>query len=325
MPLQLPEIARRGDPIAQVSTPALLIDLDAFDFNVRQMAEWAARHNVALRPHAKAHKSVSIAKAQRAQGAVGICCQKLSEAYPFARAGVESIHISNEFVGTDKIAMALELVRHVRLSICVDDTAQVDAIGTAAAHSGVPITVLPEVDVGQGRCGVASADALIALVDAIARHETLRFGGLQAYHGGAQHIAAWRERQVAAARAADAAAGYVRHLEARGVRCEVVTGGGTGTVEFDAASGVYTEIQPGSYVFMDAQYGANDWSDALRPRHSLFVASTIMSHAKADVAVCDVGLKSVTLDLGLPRLSPGGTPAVCAIWRPTTSMACCRS
>jgi D-serine deaminase-like pyridoxal phosphate-dependent protein len=291
-----------GDPLARVGTPALLIDLQAFDDNLRQMAELAQRHGVALRPHAKAHKSTAIALRQMAQGAVGICCQKLSEAYPFAAAGIRSIHISNEFVGEDKLTMAMDLAGRVDLSVCVDHIAQVNALGLATQRTGVHLAVFPEVDIGQGRCGVADAKALMALVDGIARHGHLRWGGLQAFHGGLQHIPDWAERRQATARATERVAQFVQFLEARGVRCPVVTGGGTGTAEFDVASGVYTEIQPGSYIFLDGHYGANAWREGQPPRHGLFIVSTIMSTARPGRAVCDLGLKGVAVDSGLPRL-----------------------
>ena len=300
-----PPIARCGDSLAQISTPALLIELNAFEHNIPRMAELAKRHGVALRPHAKAHKASAIAQRQIAAGAVGICCQKLSEAYPFAAAGIADIYISNEFVGPAKVAMAIELARHVRLSVCVDHIAQIDALGLAAAAAGVVITVLAEVDIGQGRCGVATTDDLAALVDRIAHHDALRFGGLQAYHGGIQHLPTWDLRRQAAAASADKATTYIQFLVARGIACPVVTGGGTGTVEFDVASGVFTEIQPGSYIFMDVAYGANEWAGKVAPRHSLFIASTIMSTAKPGLAVCDVGLKGVAVDSGLPLVKPG--------------------
>ncbi|MFM0322592.1 DSD1 family PLP-dependent enzyme [Caballeronia glebae] len=301
MTLAPPPAARVGDSLASVATPSLMIDLDAFDANLAAMAAFAARHGVALRPHAKAHKSSQIAKRQIGAGAVGVCCQKLSEAYPFAAAGIASIHVSNEFVGADKLAMAVELASHVRLSVCVDALPQVQALGDAAARAGVAIDVLPEVDAGQHRCGVTSEDALLALVDGIAAQSALRFAGLQAYHGGIQHVADWTARKAEANRAADIAARYVRALDARGVRCDVVTGGGTGTVEFDAASGVFTELQPGSYLFMDGDYGGIGWSGELRWRHSLFVLSTVMSATRPGMAVCDVGLKGLAVDSGLPR------------------------
>ncbi|KXU92405.1 alanine racemase [Caballeronia megalochromosomata] len=296
-----PAAARVGDLLTSVATPSLTIDLDAFDANLAAMSAFAARHGVALRPHAKAHKSSEIAKRQIDAGAVGVCCQKLSEAYPFAAAGIASIHVSNEFVGADKLAMAVELASHVRLSVCVDALPQVRALGETAARAGVTIDVLPEVDAGQHRCGVTSEDALVELVDGIASQSALRFAGIQAYHGGIQHVAGWAARKHEANRAADIAAGYVRALETRGVRCGIVTGGGTGTVEFDAASGVFTELQPGSYLFMDGDYGGLNWDGELRWRHSLFVLSTIMSATRPGMAVCDVGLKGLAVDSGLPR------------------------
>lgn len=300
--LRPPAPARIGDRVEDVGSPALLVDLDAFDHNLAQMQGLADAGGIALRPHAKAHKSVAVAQRQIAAGAVGICCQKLSEAYPFAAAGIADIHISNEFVGADKLAMAVELARHVKLSLCVDDVRQVAAIASAAEAGGVRMTVLPEVDVGHGRCGVNSTDALGRLADAIGEAPALRFGGLQAYHGGAQHLPAWVQRRQAAQRAAQAVDGYVRHLDARGICCPVITGGGTGTAEFDCQSGVYTEVQPGTYLFLDGHYGASEWLGQFQPKHSLFLSATVMSTARPGVVVCDVGLKSVAVDSGLPRL-----------------------
>lgn len=296
-----PPAARPGDTLDAVATPSLLLDLDAFDVNLAAMAAFAKQKGVALRPHAKAHKSSVIARKQIEAGAVGVCCQKLSEAYPFAAAGVRSIHISNEFVGADKLAMAVELAAHVRLSVCVDALPQVAALGDAAARAGVEIDVLPEVDAGQHRCGVTNEDALLALIDAIHAQAALCFTGIQAYHGGAQHIVQWSARKEEAQRAAERTAAYVHAIEARGIACGIVTGGGTGTVEFDAASGVYTEVQPGSYLFIDGDYGRLDWDGALRWRHALFILSTIMSATRPGMAVCDVGLKGLAVDSGLPR------------------------
>ncbi len=289
-----------GMPFESTGTPALLLDLDAFDSNLQQMAELAKRHKVTLRPHAKAHKCVAIAQAQLSLGATGICCQKLSEAYPFAAAGIDNILISNQFIGADKVAMAIELAKHVNLSVCVDHPMQIEALGAATKDSGTRITVLPEVDIGQGRCGVTHPDALMQLVDGITQCGTLHFGGIQAYHGGAQHIASWDERKTAAQHAAAATADYVRHLETRGIRCASVTGAGTGTAVFDAASGVYTELQPGSYIFMDRHYESLEWKSDLQLQNSLFILSTIMSTARQGRAVCDVGLKGLSVDSGMP-------------------------
>jgi D-serine deaminase-like pyridoxal phosphate-dependent protein len=311
----LPARWRVGDTLQQISTPALVLNLDTFDENVAQMAALAGQHGVALRPHAKAHKCSTIALKQMTQGAVGVCCQKLSEAYPFAAHGINSIHISNEFFGADKLIMAVDLAQRVKLSVCVDHVAQIAAIGTAATEAGVHITVFPEIDAGQGRCGVAQPEALMTLVEAIAQHSSLSLGGLQSFHGGVQHKPDWNERREGSLKSAEFTARFVQFLEARGIPCPVVTGGGTGSAEFDVACGVYTEIQPGSYIFMDGHYSANRGpgnegqapnrglpSIGSTPRNSLFILSTIMSTSKPGRAVCDLGLKGVSVDSGLPKV-----------------------
>ena len=306
--LDLPPAARPGQPLAEVDTPSLVLDLDVFERNVERMQTLADRAGIRLRPHAKAHKCPDIALAQVARGAVGICCQKASEALPFVRAGIADIHISNELASPAKARMLAVLARHARISVCVDDARQVAALAQACAAAQAMVTVFVEIDVGQGRCGVADADAALRLVEEIALHPGLRFGGLQAYHGGAQHRRTRAERREAAAHAAAKAGAVVARLQAAGVACEVVTGGGTGSVEFDLASGVYTEIQPGSYVFMDGDYGRNEWDPATGFGHSLFIASTVMSVAPATRVVLDAGLKSMAVDSGLPlvRQPEGG-------------------
>ena len=298
--LDLPPAAQPGQALADVDTPSLILDLKVFERNLERMQSQADRAGLRLRPHAKAHKCPDIALAQVARGAVGICCQKASEALPFVRAGIADIHISNELAGPAKARMLAALARHARISVCVDDARQVTALAQACAQAESLVTVFVEIDVGQGRCGVADADAALRLVERIAMHPVLRFGGLQAYHGGAQHRRSRAERREAAAQAAGKAGAVVARLQAAGAACEVVTGGGTGSVEFDLASGVYTEIQPGSYVFMDGDYGRNEWDPATGFGHSLFIASTVMSVAPETRVVLDAGLKSVAVDSGLP-------------------------
>lgn len=303
----LPPPALPGQPLRAVDTPALVLDLDAFARNLERMQSACDRAGVQLRPHAKAHKCPDIALAQVARGAVGICCQKVSEALPFVAAGIRDIHVSNQVVGESKLALLAALARHAHLSVCVDDARQVEALAEACATAGSRLSVLVEIDIGQGRCGVADGTAALRLVEAIDRHPQLVFRGLQAYHGGIQHLRGHGERREAAARAAQRTAAALRILQGAGVRSEVVTGGGTGSVEFDLASGVYTELQPGSYVFMDADYGRNQGAaaaDGLRFEHSLFLAATVMSVAAASRAeprvIVDAGLKSVATDSGLP-------------------------
>ncbi|CAG9165401.1 DSD1 family PLP-dependent enzyme [Cupriavidus respiraculi] len=311
--LSLPAPARIGEPAASIDTPSLVLDLDAFERNLDRMQQVADKAGVALRPHAKAHKCPDVSRAQVARGAVGVCCQKVSEALPFVRAGITDIHISNQVAGPAKAAMLAELARHARLSVCVDDAAQIDTLAAATQAAGTRLDVLVELDVGQHRCGVPDADGVLRLVERLGRRDTLTFRGLQAYHGGIQHVRQFASRREAAAHAAECAGAAVARLAAAGVACDIVTGGGTGSVAFDLASGVYTEIQPGSYVFMDADYGSLDGDGAVRGEgsglgfeHSLLIATTVMSRAVAEQAVLDAGLKSMAVDSGLPWIWQDG-------------------
>jgi D-serine deaminase-like pyridoxal phosphate-dependent protein len=307
--LTLPPPAQPGQPLAQIDTPSLLLDLDAFERNLDRMQERANRAGLRLRPHAKAHKCPDIALAQVARGAVGICCQKVSEALPFVRAGIRDIHVSNEIASPAKARLLAAIARHATVSVCVDDARQVQALKEASAQQGAQLAVFVEIDVGQGRCGVKDAESALRLAEQILAAPHLRFGGLQAYHGGAQHRRTISERREEAARAAERTAQVIARLDAAGIGCEVVTGGGTGSVEFDLASGVYTEIQPGSYVFMDGDYGRNEWDEEGRFEHSLFIASTVMSVASISKVVLDAGLKSMAVDSGLPTVWQAAQPS----------------
>lgn len=299
----LPPAARPGQALADVDTPSLLLELDVFERNLDRMQALADSAGMRLRPHAKAHKCPDIALAQVARGAVGICCQKASEALPFVRAGIADIHVSNELATPAKARLLATLARHARISVCVDDARQVAMLAAACAEMQAGLDVFVEIDVGQGRCGVADADAALRLAEGIASHASLRLAGLQAYHGGAQHKRTRAERRDEAARAAQRTGAVLARLRAAGLPCEVVTGGGTGSVEFDLASGVYTEIQPGSYVFMDGDYGRNEWDPETGFGHSLFIVSTVMSVAPAGRVVLDAGLKSMAVDSGLPTIA----------------------
>lgn len=302
--LTLPVAACPGQSVADVDTPSLMLNLDAFEANLDRMQAAADAAGVKLRPHAKAHKCPDIALAQIARGAVGVCCQKVSEALPFVAAGVADIHISNEIAlnpaSPAKADLLAQLARHARLSVCVDDLAQIDVLAAACERADSKLDVFIEIDVGQNRCGVADAPAALRLAERIATFDHLHLRGLQAYHGGIQHLRDWNERREAAAGAASRTAAVVAALRDAGVTCEVVTGGGSGSVEFDLQSGVYTEIQPGSYVFMDADYGSNAYTGTMRFTHGLFIASTVMSVAAGDRVVVDAGLKSMAVDSGLP-------------------------
>lgn len=301
-PLHVPPVAAIGDRIDDIDTPALILDLDAFEDNLRSMQALAESHGVALRPHGKAHKCPEIALRQVALGAQGVCCQKVSEALPFAEAGITDILITNEVVGRRKLEMLAQLAGRVKLTVCVDHPEALKALSACldAHHSFADVLV--EVDIGQKRCGAQTHAEAVALADLTARLPNVRFAGVQAYHGGVQHKRSFEQRQRAAEKGAKTTSGFVDALQHAGYACEVVTGGGTGSVKFDAASGVFTEIQPGSYAFMDADYGAMEWGEATCLQHALFLWGTVISVPTPQRAVLDIGLKSTTAESGLPQV-----------------------
>ncbi len=304
--------AKIGDTLDDVVTPALIVDLDAYERNLGTMAALVERAGLRLRPHAKTHKSPEIALAQMARGAVGACCQKLSEAEILAQGGVGDILIANQVVGAVKAVRAATLAQRVRLALCVDHPRNVEELSTAARTLEASIDVLVEIDVGNRRCGLPPGGSAVALAERVAAAPGLRFLGLQAYHGGAQHIRDFRERRAAVRQAAEQTLRTVEALEAAGLDCETVTGGGTGTLLHDIEAGALNELQAGSYVFMDADYGRNlaeDGTAETRFESALFVLATVMSHPNPQRAVLDAGLKALAMDSGPPLLKgvPGAT------------------
>src|SRR5690348_3995155 len=294
-----PPPARPGMPEDEVDTPALLIDLDAFEYNLDHMAELLAPTRAKLRAHAKTHKSPVIARLQMARGAVGQCVQKVAEAEALAWGGIPDILVSNEVVGASKLARLAALARISKVAVCVDDASQVAAIEQVAEDAGVRLPVLVEIDVGAGRCGVLPGPDAVALAKLIAQSKHLIFGGLQAYHGSAQHKRTVEERRTLIGNAVDGSRRTVEQLRQQGLDCPIVGGAGTGTFQIESASGVYNEIQAGSYVFMDADYARN-LDTAGAPvgtfRHALFVLSTVMSASRPGIAVVDAGLKALAVD-----------------------------
>ena len=295
-----PPPAEPGMHVTEVDTPALLLDLDAFEANLDLMAATLAPTAAKLRAHTKTHKSPVIARLQMARGAIGQCVQKVAEAEALAWGGIPDVLITNEVVGPRKLARLAALATIARVGLCVDDAAQVDAAAAAAEAAGRRLTVLVEIDVGGGRCGVQPGPDAVALARRIAASPHLIFGGIQAYQGSAQHIRSPDARAAAIGAAIEDSRRTVEQLRQQGLDCPIVGGAGTGTFAQEAASGVYTEIQAGSYAFMDADYARNQ--DAPAFRQSLFVLATVMSTAVPGVAVVDAGHKAVPTDSGYPLL-----------------------
>lgn len=297
-----------GLPVADLETPTLVVDLDAMDRNIARMAQFARQAGVRWRPHAKMHKCAALALRLIAAGATGCCVQKLAEAEALAAGGVRDIYISNEIVDARKLRRVAQLAAQLesqaeggRLAIAVDSAEGVQRLADAMESTpDTTIDVYIEIDIGQNRAGLTDDDAVLALAHTLAAQPRLRFAGLHAYHGGAQHV------EDAAARTATMAAAHARvrqalqRLREAGFEALEVTGAGTGTFALEAASGLYTELQPGSFLFMDAHY-ARVAPSAGQPvfEHALFVKTQVIACAGEHVVV-DAGHKSHAIDSGLP-------------------------
>ncbi len=301
--------AKPGMDAADIQTPALVLDLDALERNIKKMGDYAKSHGMRHRVHGKMHKSVEVAKLQEELGgAVGVCCQKVSEAEVFARGGIKDVMVSNQVTDPAKIDRLARMPKlGARTLCCVDDPANVANLSAAAQKHGTEIECLVEIDCGAGRCGVTTTEAVVNIAKMIDAAEGLKFAGIQAYQGAMQHLDSYEERsgktQVAIDMVKDALAG----LSAEGLTCDIVGGGGTGSYYFESNSGVFNELQCGSYAFMDADYGRildkegkridqGEWENAL------FILTTVMSHAKANKAIVDAGLKAQSVDSGLPTI-----------------------
>lgn len=294
--------AQPGQSFAEIDTPALILDLDAFERNLVAMAAFTQAHGVRLRPHAKTHKSPQIAQLQIAHGAVGQCCQKVSEAEVLVAGGVGDVLVTNEIVGPAKLDRLAKLARNARIGLCVDHPEGVREASEAAARHDVVLDILVELDVGGRRCGVAPGEA-VRIAEMVARSNTLRFAGLQAYHGAAQHMRSIDERREAVERAGLLARNTAERLAQAGLACEVISGAGTGTHEIESQSGIWNEIQAGSYIFMDADYARNRQADGTPFKtfeHALFILTGVMSKPVPDRAVVDAGHKTAAIDSGLP-------------------------
>jgi D-serine deaminase-like pyridoxal phosphate-dependent protein len=292
--------AEKGMRVEEVDTPALLVDLDAFEANVRRLAQ-AVAGRVRVRAHAKTHKCAEIAKRQVAAGAVGVCCQKVSEAEALVDGGVKDVLVSNEIVGARKLGRLALLAKRAKIGVCVDDAGNARDLQAAAKRAGVTIDTYVELEVGMGRCGIAPGAPALELARAIAASPNLRFAGLQAYHGRAQHFRSTDERRAAVGSAAAAVKATKKLFETNQIHVPIVTGAGSGTFMLEVEAGTWDEIQPGSYVFMDWDYAKNEWAPPLpRFEHSLFVLATVMSRPSPKLAIVDAGLKASSLDSGMP-------------------------
>ncbi|WP_171229407.1 3-hydroxy-D-aspartate aldolase BhcC [Ruegeria sp. HKCCA4008] len=299
--------AKPGMDEADIQTPSLVLDLDALERNIKKMGDYAKAHGMRHRVHGKMHKSVDVAKLQeKIGGAVGVCCQKVSEAEVFVRGGIKDVLVSNQVRDPAKIDRLASLPKlGSRIIVCVDDLDNVADLSGAAVDHGTQLEVFVEIDCGAGRCGVTTTSDVIEIAKAVEAAENLKFTGIQAYQGAMQHLDSYEARKEKLDTAISMVKDAVKGLKAEGIECELVSGGGTGSYYFESNSGVYNELQCGSYAFMDADYGRILDKDGNRIdqgewENAFFILTSVMSHAKADKAIVDAGLKAQSVDSGLP-------------------------
>lgn len=300
---------------AALNTPALVLDRDALERNIAAMAAFARANNIALRPHAKTHKSAHVAKLQLAAGARGVCCAKLGEAEALAGEGIGQILITSPVVTPQAITRLVRLDQKIDgLMVVADHPDNVAALEAALPdHRKLPIIV--DIDPGIRRTGVASPEAALALAQRIAASKTLRFAGVQFYCGAQQHIEAFADRRAAIEDRTTYLRSVIDLLSANGLAPEIITGGGTGTHRIDAALGVINELQVGSYVFMDKQYLDCDLSGEANPpfETALYIDAHVISANAPSMATIDAGFKALSTDGGAPAIA-AGAPAASAFF-----------
>jgi D-serine deaminase-like pyridoxal phosphate-dependent protein len=298
-----------GEPGSRqlLSTPALVCDLDALDANIATMADFARSAGVALRPHVKSHKSAYVAARQLREGAVGLAFVKLSEAeavielLPTLGYGARvSALLTSPLVGAGLATRAWQLANNCDLAVVADSLEGIDELEDAAP-GGVELSVLCDVDVGQGRTGVVDATQALRLAERLGDAHDLRFGGVQGYAGNHQHVHGKDERRARLATSTERLSVVIRALEDDGHEVPLRTGGGTGSAFIDVEFGVLNELQCGSYIFMDREYrDALDDDPEGRYAQSLMIEATVLSTNHTGHVTIDAGLKSMATDAGVP-------------------------
>ena len=302
-PLNSVLVGRQGGR-QDMATPALVVDLDALDRNVAAMARFAEKASLSLRPHAKTHKCATLARRQIAAGALGVCCAKLGEAEALAEAGIGGILITSPVVGVMGVERLAGLAGRCNgLMAAVDNPEAVDAL----IAKGAKLDLIVDIDPGIHRTGVADADAAVALARKIDQAPNLSFAGVQFYCGMQQHIEDFAGRREAIEERTAYLRGIIAKLKEAGLPPKIVTGGGTGTHRIDAALGVFTELQVGSYVFMDRQYNDCDLTGegVASFETALMVDARVISASHPFMATVDAGFKAFATEAGSPPILTG--------------------
>ena len=299
-----------GDSIDELDTPAMVIDLPLMEANIEKLMRRFRGRNVSVRPHLKTVKCPELAHLLLQAGAIGGCVAKVSEAEIMARAGIEDLLITSEIVGTPKLERLVELVReHPSVKVVVDSFTGIQALNQVMGTAGLHINVLLDVNVGQNRCGVLPGEEATTLAQSIGEMSNIHLIGVQGYEGHLQHIHDAREREQRCRASMQLLTTMAAQLRAMGFPVEIVTTGGTGTAEICADCEGVTEVQPGSFIFMDT-----DYRNALGSvyANALTILSTVISRPTPERVVVDAGLKSLSIDSGMAE--PQGLRGV--IYRP---------
>jgi len=293
--------------ISGLNTPSLILDVNILKANVKAMGNILENSSLKLRPHYKSHKCASLAKMQIENGAIGMTCAKLSEAEDLCDIGIEDILIANQIVDPAKIRKLADLANNCRISVCVDNIENIDALSQAAKNSNSIIHCLVEYDIGMERCGVVDKEDILALAKHISDCDNLVFDGLQAYAGHISHIEDVNTRNQMTAQNYNKLKDVILYLKENEITVKTVSGGSTGTAEIKALEGLYTELQAGSYLFMDATYR----NLSLPFKNSLFILTTVVSQRNG-LTVVDAGVKTCGTDQGMPALYKGSAYEIVA-------------
>jgi 3-hydroxy-D-aspartate aldolase len=293
----------------ELTTPAIVLDLEAFEQNIGVYQQQINLHGLRARPHSKSHKCAEIARRQIAAGAAGVCTASLHEAEAMVGQGINNILITSPVVGAGKLDRLMQLLkRGAMVAVVVDDREHAASMAAVANQSGHVLDVLIDVDLGMGRTGVSNIESALQLVNVVCDAEGISYRGIQAYSGRVQHINEFAERDLVYTGQLHFLSALIAALDKRGLKPAIVSGGGTGTLALDCREGILTEHQAGSYIFMDVEYDAVNLraNDAVAPfATSLFLHSTVISKNVPGRVTIDAGLKSFATDGPLPRVIAG--------------------
>ena len=287
-----------GLPMSVIPTPALVVDIATLESNIDKMMSYLAGTNVKIRPHAKSHKTPMIGHLQIKTGSIGLCCATVGEAEEMVYAGIDNILIANEVIGEDKIRRAINLANQSNVMVVVDNKENVQDLSNAAMKKGIVLGVLVDIDVGQHRCGVRDIESAIYLTKLIIELPGLKFCGLMGYEGHTMFIVDRQEREKAAKAANKVLVDTVKAIETAGIPVEIVSCAGTGTYDIASQCPGITEIEAGSYIFMDGTYSKL----GLPFEQSLTILSTVLSHPDDKSIVFDVGIKGISVERAFPQI-----------------------